>query len=149
MKQSLFDAVGGLPTLQRVHKIFYDKVYAHEWLGQFFRGHSQEAIEYRQTMFMGEKMGGPVEYWGKDMQYAHEAMYITQELFDLRHALLEESLREAGVPEALRERWLKIDGAFRKQIVKDSIESFYSVTWPYRKRTIIPQPETAQAEPHH
>ncbi len=139
MKQTLFDAVGGLPTLQKVHKIFYDKVYAHEWLGKFFDGHSQEAIEIRQTQFMAEKMGGEVDYWGKDMEYAHEAMYITPELFELRHALLEESLREAGVPEDLRERWLRIDAAFRKQIVKDSIESFYSKTWPYRKRVIIPR----------
>jgi len=44
MKQSLFDAVGGLPTLQKVHKIFYDKVYAHPWLDPFFEGHSQEAL---------------------------------------------------------------------------------------------------------
>ena len=139
MKQTLFDAVGGLPTLQKVHKIFYDKVYAHEWLGKFFDGHSQEAIEIRQTQFMAEKMGGEVDYWGKDMEYAHEAMYITPELFELRHALLEESLREAGVPEDLRERWLRIDAAFRKQIVKDSIESFYSKTWPYRKRVSIPR----------
>jgi hemoglobin len=144
MKQTLFDAVGGMPTLRRVHKIFYDKVYAHPWLGRFFEGHSQEAIEHRQTAFMAERMHGPVQYWGKDMQYAHEAMYITRELFDLRHAILDESLREAGVPEDLRERWLRIDGAFMKHIVKDSIESFYSVTWPYRKRIIIPKPETAQ-----
>lgn len=140
MKPTLFDAVGGLPTLQRVHKIFYDKVYAHDWLKQFFAGHSQEAIEYRQTSFMAEKMGGPVEYWGKDMKYAHEAMYITRELFEVRHALLEDSLREAGVPEDLRERWLRIDSAFMKQIVKGSIESFYSVTWPYRQRIIVPKP---------
>lgn len=140
MKQSLFDAIGGLPTLQKVHKIFYDKVYAHPWLGQFFQGHSQEAIEIRQTQFMAVKMGGEVEYWGKDMEYAHEAMYITPELFELRHGLLEESLREAGVPEDLRERWLRIDAAFSKQIVKKSVEAFYSKTWPYRKRIIIPRP---------
>ncbi|HEY5993517.1 MAG TPA: group 1 truncated hemoglobin [Gallionellaceae bacterium] len=144
MKPILFDAVGGLPTLQRVHKIFYDKVYAHDWLGQFFAGHSQEAIENRQTAFMAEKMGGPVEYWGKEIKYTHEAMYITQELFELRHALLEESLREAGVPEDLGERWLRIDSAFMKLIVKDSIESFYSVTWPYKQRIIVPKPAGGQ-----
>lgn len=146
MKQTLFDEVGGLPTLQRAHKIFYDKVYAHYWLKHFFQGHSQEAIENRQTSFMAEKMGGPAAYWGKEMKYAHEAMYITQELFDLRHALLEESLREAGVPEDLRVRWLRIDSAFTKHIVKDSIASFYSVTWPYRQRIIVPKPDGRQME---
>lgn len=144
MKQPLFEAIGGLPTLQRAHKIFYDKVYAHPWLGRFFEGHSQAAIEFRQTTFMAEKMGGPIEYWGKEMKYAHEAMYITRELFDLRHALLAESLREAGVPEDLCQRWLRIDGAFMKHIVKDSIESFYSTTWPYRKRIIVPKPDSIQ-----
>ncbi len=140
MKPTLFDAIGGLPTLQRVHKIFYDKVYAHDWLGQFFAGHSQESIENRQTSFMAEKMGGPVEYWGKEIKYTHEAIYITQELFELRHALLAESLAEAGVPGDLSERWLRIDSAFMKLIVKDSIESFYSVTWPYKQRIIVPKP---------
>lgn len=140
MKQTLFEAVGGLPTLQRTHKIFYDKVYAHDWLKQFFKGHSQEAIENRQTTFMAEKMGGPVEYWGKEIKQVHEAMYITRELFDLRHALLEASLREAGVPDELGRRWLRIDSAFTKLIVKDSIASFYSVSWPYKRRVIIPKP---------
>lgn len=144
MKPTLFDAIGGLPTLKRAHKIFYDKVYAHDWLKQFFAGHSQEAIENRQTAFMAEKMGGPVEYWGKEIKYTHEAMYITQELFEVRHALLAESLTEAGVPADLCERWLRIDSAFMKLIVKDSIESFYSVTWPYKQRIIVPKPDGGQ-----
>jgi hemoglobin len=65
MNQSLFDAVGGLPTLKKVHKIFYDKVYAHPWIGQLFIGQNQRAIENRQTSFMAEKIGGPVEYLAK------------------------------------------------------------------------------------
>jgi len=44
-RQTMFEAVGGLPVMERVHKRFYDKVYAHPWLGQFFEEHSQEAIE--------------------------------------------------------------------------------------------------------
>ena len=139
-RQTLFDAVGGLPVLQRVHKIFYDKVYAHPWLGQFFEGHSQEAIENRQTSFMAEKMGGPVEYMGKHPKMAHRHMYITEELFELRRQLLEDSLREAGVSDQLSERWLRIDSAFMKNIVKDSIESFYQESFKYERRLIIPKP---------
>lgn len=139
-RETLFQAVGGLPTLQRVHKIFYDKVYAHPWLGRFFAGHSQTAIETRQTQFMAEKMGSDKPYYGKDMVMAHRAMYITPELFELRHALLRESLREAGVADDLAQRWLRIDRAFYRQIVKDSIESFYASSWKYEKRSIIPKP---------
>ena len=140
MEQSLFDAVGGLSTLRKVHKIFYDKVYVHPWIGQFFIGHSQEAIENRQTEFMAEKMGGPVEYMGKEMEVAHEAMYITEELFLVRRSLLDESLREAHLNEELRQRWLRIDSAFMKKIVKGSLESFMNTKWPYKKHIVIPKP---------
>ena len=140
MKQSLYDEVGGLPTLQKVHKIFYDKIYAHPWLKQFFAGHNQEAIEGRQTSFMGEKMGGP-KYLGKPLKQAHENMYITQELYELRHQILKDSLREAGVPEELAKRWLKIDNAFMQQITKSSLESFYrDYHFTYKQRMIIPKP---------
>lgn len=139
-EKTLFDAVGGLATLKKVHKIFYDKIYAHYWLKLFFAGHDQQSIENRQTAFMAEKMGGPVEYFGKQPLMAHRQMYITEELYNVRHQLLKESLREAGVAEHLIERWLKIDYAFIRQIVKPSIESFYQNTFRYEKRIIIPKP---------
>ena len=140
MKTSLYDAVGGLPTLQKVHKIFYDKIYVHPWLKQFFEGHSQEAIEGRQTSFMGEKMGGP-KYLGKPIKQVHENMYITQELYELRHELLKTSLQEAGVADDLAERWLKIDNAFMRQITKDSLATFYrDYHFAFKRRIIIPKP---------
>jgi hemoglobin len=138
---TMFDAVGGLPTLQKVHKIFYDKVYAHPWLKLFFEGHSQAAIENRQTTFIGMKMGGDVVYMGKDIKVAHETMYITPELFEIRRGLLDESLREAGVADAWRERWLRMDSAFMKSVVKDSLETFTNTSWPYKKHIIIPKPD--------
>ena len=140
MTSSLYDAIGGLPTLQRVHKLFYDKVYAHDWLGQFFAGHSQQAIEDRQTSFMAEKMGGPDPYLGKEIRMVHEAMYIDRELFELRHELLDASIREAGVPDDLRERWLRIDSAFMQKIIKPSVASLYDNDWKYKKPIVIPKP---------
>jgi len=139
-KQSLFDEIGGLPMLQEVHCRFYDKVYEHDWLGKFFAGHARQSIENRQTRFMAEKMGGPVEYYGKKPLLAHRHMYITEELFNVRQTLLRAALIEAGIPEQQRRRWLKIDNAFRSVIVKPSIAAFYSSTWRYEKRIIIPPP---------
>lgn len=142
MKQSLYKTVGGLPTLEKVHKIFYDKIYTHPWLKQFFEGHNQEAIEGRQTSFMGEKMGGP-KYLGKPLKQVHENMYITQELYELRHDILKESLTEAGVKEDAAARWLKIDDAFMKQIIKNSVESFYrDFHFTFKQRIIIPKPQS-------
>ena len=140
MNQPLYESVGGLPTLQKVHKIFYYKIYAHDWLQKFFEGHDQKVIEDKQSSFMAEKMGGPDIYPGKEIKMVHEAMYITQELFDIRHALLDDSLKEACLEKTLRERWLRIDSAFMQQIIKDSVESMYSNDWKYKKPIIIPNP---------
>ena len=85
-------------------------------------------------------MGGPTAYYGKQPQMAHRHMYITKELYDIRHQLLKESLGEAGIPKDLTERWLKIDYAFIRRIVKPSIESFYQTTFKNEKRIIIPKP---------
>ena len=85
-------------------------------------------------------MGAPITYYGKQPQMAHRHMYITNELYDIRHQLLKESLEEAGVLAELAKRWLKIDYAFIRQIVKPSIASFYQTTFRYEKRIIIPKP---------
>ena len=70
--------------------------------------------------FMTQAMGGPDVYCGKFPVPAHKHLYITAELFEMRSALLDEALREAGVADALRDRWLKIDGAFKGKLVKSS-----------------------------
>lgn len=117
---TLYDQLGGKATLVRVHRTFYDKLYAHPWLKQFFDGVPRAVIESQQTDFMTSAFGGPEVYHGKFPVPAHQHMYITEEIFDLRHEMLEDSLIESGVSAELRARWLKVDGAFRGRMVKAS-----------------------------
>lgn len=117
---SLFERIGGYDVLKKVHKIFYDKIYADAWIGQFFADISQETIENQQTDFMAQAMGGPDKYCGAFPIPAHQHMNITPELFEHRHALLTEALKEAGVPDEHAAAWLKIDGAFKSGLVKKS-----------------------------
>ena len=116
--ENLYDLLGGRPTLDKVHKIFYDKIYADPWIGQYFKEIKQEIIEVQQSDFMAQAMGGPALYCGKLPVPAHRHMFISEELFDLRTSLLIESLIEAGLSQEFRELWLKIDQAFKKGIVK-------------------------------
>jgi len=141
-KQTLFDRLGGLPTLDAVHKRFYDKIYLHPWLKQFFEGHEQAAIELRQTQFMAEKFGADITYPGMALELAHRRMYIPEELLKLRQSLLRESLEEEQVPEALIVRWLKIDQAFWKDIRNDSLASFSEIDLKYEKPLITSDPST-------
>lgn len=119
-KASLYDQLGGRVTLERVHVIFYDKLYAHPWLGGFFAKIARDVIETQQTDFMAQTMGGPAMYCGKFPIPAHKHMFITEEMFDIRHTLLAESLQEAGVPAALAASWLAVDAAFKGKLVKKS-----------------------------
>ena len=118
---TLFAQIGDYDTVKRVHKIFYDKIYADPWMSQFFQGVDQTHIENQQSDFMVSAMGGPENYSGAFPIPAHQHMNITDELFQYRHTLLKESLTEAKVPTELAEKWLKIDGAFRTGIVKKSV----------------------------
>ncbi|MDQ6965960.1 MAG: group 1 truncated hemoglobin [Mariprofundaceae bacterium] len=139
-KQTLFDRLGGLPTLEAVHKRFYDKIYLHPWLKQFFEGHEQAAIELRQTQFMAGKFGADITYPGMALELAHRRMYIPEELLKLRQSLLRESLEEEQVPEALIVRWLKIDQAFWKDIGNDSLASFSEIDLKHEKPLITTDP---------
>lgn len=121
-KKTLFLEIGGKSTLEKVHKIFYDKVYEDPWISKFFHGIDQTMIENQQTDFMSMAMGGPQVYAGKFPIPAHKHMNISDELFELRSKMLKDSIKEAGVPDLLAEKWLKIDSSFRKGIVKKSLD---------------------------
>lgn len=139
-KRSLFEAIGGTPAMERIHTVFYDKVYAHPWLGKFFVGHDQKTIELRQTQFMAEKMGSKSAYPGRELPLAHRRMYITEELLEVRQGLLHESLQEEGLSEALILRWLKIDNAFWGKIKNKSLEEFQKVDFKYEQPFIVDKP---------
>ena len=51
-------------------------------------------------------MGGPRAFYGRLPIPAHEHMYITQEMFELRHGMLRESIEEHGISGQLMEEWL-------------------------------------------
>ena len=128
--KTLFDRIGGRPTLVRVHSIFYTKCYAHPWLGKYFAHKPQEVLEAQQTDFMQYLMGGPNLYAGKTPKSAHQHINVTDELFNLRHELLHEALTEAGLDEALIDEWIKTDarmyGAVVKKSINDCVKTYHS-----------------------
>ncbi len=116
-----FEKLGGRGMLIKISKIFYDKIYLHPWIGLYFKDISQDVIESQQVDFMTGALGGDQIYLGKLPIPAHKHMFITEELFELRQTLLEEALEEAGASEDLKNKWLKIDDAFKKKMIKSDI----------------------------
>lgn len=107
--------------MEKVHKIFYEKLLNHPWLKDFFKGVPRPLLESQQTDFMSVVFGGPKIYRGRAPKSAHTHLFITEEVFLTRHELLEQSLIEAGVHPDLRKRWLEYDMNMKKLLVKNSI----------------------------
>jgi len=120
MRTSTFELVGGRATLVRVHQRFYAKVFAHPWLRQYFQHVSRERLESQQTDFMTAALGGPDRYAGMMPKHAHRHMYITEELFKVRHELLRQAIVECRVPREGADKWLRIDAAFGRSMIKRS-----------------------------
>lgn len=118
---TLFNRIGGMDTLRRVHKIFYDKLFIHPWLKQFFVDHPQDIFENQQTNFMSGLMGGPKIYAGKTPKMAHQNILITEEMFEIRSKILSQSIKEAGITDGLRQEWLDADRTLKRALVKSSI----------------------------
>lgn len=116
------EELGGVEILKKAMKEFYDRVYEHPWLGQYFKHIEQEVIESQQVDFMIGALGGPKNlYNGQLPVKAHQNMFITEELYDLREEMLITALRKVGACEELIEKWAKIDAAFKGSIVKQNI----------------------------
>lgn len=119
---SLFEKVGGRPTLDGVHKIFYDRVYLDPWMSQYFSGVEQAMIEEHQSDFMTGPMGGGHIFCGRPPKFAHSHIEVSAELFDRRHRFLAEALEEFGVDPEHAKAWLRIDQAFRSAVLRTKDE---------------------------
>lgn len=117
---SFYDELGGKVCLARVHRIFYGKLLVHPWLKGFFYGKDRDRLESQQTDFMTSMFGGPKCYGGRAVRCAHIHLFITEEVFMVRHGLLADSLDEARVPEPLAKMWLARDMSVKRALVKET-----------------------------
>ncbi len=121
-KQEKFAAMGGRESLIAINKVFYDKIYKHPWLKLYFEAIPQAHIEIQQVDFMQKVLGGENIYVGKSPSIAHDHMFITDELFEVRKQLLCEAFAETNAHPELIEKWLALDESFRRHIIKNSPE---------------------------
>jgi len=117
-----FEKMGGRESLVKINKVFYDKVYEHPWLKQYFLAIPQEHIENQQIDFMQKVLGGTNVYVGKTPPATHNHMFIPDELFEVRKQLLIEAFTETHANAELVDKWLALDESFRRLIVNESAD---------------------------
>ncbi|MBL4911160.1 MAG: group 1 truncated hemoglobin [Alteromonadaceae bacterium] len=120
-KQQYFEKIGGRQSLIAINKVFYDKIYQHPWLKNYFEKIPQAHIEIQQVDFMQKVLGGQNIYVGKAPPIAHTHINITDELFAERKKLLCEAFEETNAHPQMREKWLSLDESFHRVLVKKSL----------------------------
>lgn len=111
-------------VLHAIARAFYDKVYAHPWIGRFFEGVSQPRQELKLVRFFHLSWSAPLDdgFQGQYLRDEHAHMYIPAALFDVRQQLFAEAMRELGHDEALVRAFLEFNERWRPYVVKRSIE---------------------------
>lgn len=96
---------------------FYELVYQDPWFSRIFRNIKQEVITSQQIDFMVQAMGGPKEFCGRVPKDAHPQIWVNEEIWQYRELLLKQAFAKINPPQALQDRWLKIDEAFKGVII--------------------------------
>lgn len=97
---SLYDQIGGQPTIDRLIDNFYVRVLDDPELEPFFRDVSMDSLRRMQREFFAAALGGPVQYSGLELSYVHQGRGIRIHHFSRFTDHLLETLQDIGVPEA-------------------------------------------------
>src|SRR5713226_5637111 len=98
---SIYEAIGGRGALTAAVDDFFGRLLADPVLGPFFpQGVGPRHRAYLVTI-LGEALGGPERYRGRDITAAHRGLGVTDAHFDLAAAHLYGTLDGLGVPRHL------------------------------------------------
>ena len=122
-----------------INETFYDAIFDDPWLGQVFDGVPEEHIKNQQTDFIVGAFGGDNVYVGRSPRDAHPHIMIETDMWELRELYLIKAFEKNNAPDWLQEKWLKIDEAFKKNIIKFSVTEC-SGRYPNEPIIDIPNP---------
>jgi hemoglobin len=114
---SLYDAIGGRASLVAAVDVFYRRVLADPELSPFFPDGVGDRHRAYLITFLGEALGGPSRYRGRDMATAHRGLGIGNAHFDRVAGHLDATLDELGVPRHLTDRIIGVAATLRPAVV--------------------------------
>jgi len=95
--RSLYDRIGGAPTIEKLIPDFYERVLADPELAPFFAGSNIEALGHMQRQFFTMALGGPLAYSGRPLAHVHHGRGITSGHFAKFAGHLLKTLSDFGV----------------------------------------------------
>jgi len=110
------ERIGGEEGLERLIRLFVDRVFADFIIGYQFEGRDKERIVRHETEFASAHLGGVQVYAGRPLVSAHRPLKINRGHFRRRLAILRTVLSEQGIAEDVIERWVAFERQFERAI---------------------------------
>ncbi|AJY73786.1 globin [Paenibacillus beijingensis] len=102
---SLYELIGGAPTIRKIVESFYPKVQRDELIGPLFKGDITAVME-KQYQFLTQFFGGPALYSDQHghpmMRARHLPFPITPERAEAWLGCMRSALVDIGMPDELR-----------------------------------------------
>lgn len=119
--ETLYDRLGGEPSVDAAVDLFYAKVLADDRIKRFFNDVDMDRQRQKQKLFLTYAFGGPVKYTGKSMRAAHAKLVAEQGLnhdhFVAVAENLQATLEELNVPEELIGEVMAIAGSTHDDVL--------------------------------
>lgn len=118
---SLYERLGGYDAIVGFVGLVFPRVANHPRLAHLFRGHGLDSQE-RQFQLVVEMVcratGGPCAYLGRDMERVHDGLGITDELWTVFMDIIDDGIREVGIPEPAAGEFRQMWMGFRGSVVR-------------------------------
>ena len=117
LERSIYNAIGGRAAIKLAVDIFFERLIADPELGPYFpRGAGDTHRAFVATL-LGEALGGPERYRGRDLGAAHHGLGISDCQFDRAAGHLDVTLESLGVSRHLTDQIIEIVASLRPAVV--------------------------------
>lgn len=125
-----FEEIGGSEVIEKILDDLYTRLFEDPMVAFLFEGQNKEHIVQVQAVFTRRLLGDTTaEYKGLSIPDAHAKHPILPGHFDRRHHLLKQTLDSRGVPERVKQIWLRLDSAMRPAILKAGQNRISELRW--------------------
>jgi hemoglobin len=114
---TIFETIGGEPSIDAAVDIFYEKILADERINGFFAKTEMTKLKEHQRRFLTVAFGGPNRYTGRTMRAAHKDMGLTDDHFNAVAENLTATLRDLKVNEELITKILTLVDGTRPDVL--------------------------------
>ncbi len=97
--QSIYDFIGGAPTIETLVDRFYNRIYHDDALQPFFAKTNLKRLKTRQVKYFSALLGGPLPYRGKTLEQTFRDVGVPPHFTATIQNHLSLSLEDAGVPQ--------------------------------------------------